>query len=78
MASHIGTQNQLLMILEFIPPVTELNDYTMPVLSNFVGSLSPVGSEFFAGYILGQPHWILHVDIFCDSIIEAFVLTITC
>ena len=56
------------MILEFIFPATD--DYSMPistpVLGNFVGSLSPMGSEFFKGYIHMKPQFILKVDQFTE------------
>ena len=45
-----------LLIAKFIKPAH--NDYTMPVLANYVGCLSPTGDEFFKHYIHMKPQFI--------------------
>ena len=47
----LKSRASFLLILEFIEPTYK--NYTMPVLANFVGSLSPFGDEFFKHYIHG-------------------------
>ena len=38
----------------------------MPVLSNLFGMMSPIGSEFFEGYIHRKPQFIIIVDKFTE------------
>ena len=73
----LKSRASFLLILAFIRP--KPRDYTMPVLKNLLGKLSPNGDQFFDKYIYGDykgVQFICVVDSFTDYYANLYIQNI--